>query len=165
MHQTEKWKAIPGYEGFYQASDQGRIRRVTGGRGARKNHVLTPLSHSRDYHTVKLCRDNKRKQFLIHRLVAETFRGPCPSGYEVHHKNGNKQDNRLVNLEYTTHQLNTLHAYAKGHGHRKLTEDDVREIRKRFAAGASQLKLAVEFDVTQPNISAIVRRLTWKRVY
>lgn len=61
-----------------------------------------------------------QKMQLIHVLVTVAFLGDCPNGKEVNHKNGDKSDNRLTNLEYVTHSENMKHAFASGLVNRTL---------------------------------------------
>lgn len=101
MKINEIWKDIPGYEGLYQVSDYGRVRSLWYG----KIKVLKPGNH-RGYYVVKLCKNGKKKHHSIHRLVVETFIGPIPKRMVVNHKNENKLDNRLDNLEIVTPKEN-----------------------------------------------------------
>lgn len=82
-----------------------------------KRKKLRLLTHSKDgwgYRVVGLTSNGVFKSFKAHRLIAEAFLGPCPAGYHVNHKNGNKMDNRVSNLEYVTPAQNTQHAYDTG---------------------------------------------------
>jgi hypothetical protein len=88
------WKKI---EGGYEVSDEGQVRNSRG-------WILKP-GNQHGYHSVILCTTEK-KHVYVHRLVAETFLGPCPEGKEVDHKNNIRNDNRLENLQYLTHGEN-----------------------------------------------------------
>jgi hypothetical protein len=110
--EIEIWNDIPGYEGLYQASTEGRIKSLPKswvcGRGHTISHngkILKPFKN-KDYLTVKI--DNKNKR--IHILVAKTFIANPLNLPEVNHKNGKKWDNRKVNLEWKTHLGNIHHA-------------------------------------------------------
>mgnify|MGYP003109194727 CR=1 FL=1 len=115
----------------------------------------------------------------MHSLVAEAFL-PRPPGilgsrrgeYNVNHKDGVKTNNHVDNLEYITGLENVLHARAnklldvigEGNGRAKVTEEMVKRIRVKYAAGARQVDLADEFGIDQTSISRIVRRETWVNV-
>jgi len=177
MEQTiETWRAIAGYESFYQVSDAGRVRShdrvVDDAKGQRRlnGKVLRPGLVS-GYEQVVLCQKSLLKSFYVHRIVAVAFIGPCPAGKQVNHRDGDKLNNRLSNLEYVTAAQNTQHAYRMGlskaicganHYRAKLTDKDVLEIRAAYAAGGvTQRKLADNFGVHRVNISNIVNRQTW----
>ena len=136
---------------------------------------LKPISHSGGYLVVGLWRDGKRKQKYVHRLVAIAFLGPPPSPkHEVNHKNGDKTDNRVENLEWATHSENGLHTHrvlgheaprGEGVGTSKLTRRQVRQIRKLYATGKhTQRELGRMFGVTREEIWRIVHRVTWQHV-
>lgn len=93
----EIFKDIPGYEGIYQVSNMGRVRKI---------RYLE--SHAADgYHRVRLCRGAKdHKMKLVHRLVAEAFLENPDNLPEINHKDEDKSNNRVDNLEYCTHEYN-----------------------------------------------------------
>lgn len=100
------WKDIKGYEGRYQVSDEGQIRRVlTSG----KTKILKPYEGSK-YNTLCLSKDQVKKTVHVHRIVAETFLEKPEGMCEVNHKDGNKRNNRLENLEWVTQRENLDHA-------------------------------------------------------
>ena len=102
------WKAIPGYEGFYEVSDQGEVRaleRMTRNGRVRKQRVLKPGYDRGGYLKIDLSRDNKQTSRTIHSLVTEAFLGP-PNGLQCRHENGIRNDNRLQNLNYGTAKEN-----------------------------------------------------------
>lgn len=117
----EVWKAIPDFEGLYEASSMGRIRSldrlVTGKNGVTKRFsgrvmVLVPMNTG--YVTVALSKGGRPVRYLVHRLVALTFI-PNPDGLEeVNHKDGVKHHNALSNLEWMSRVRNIRHAMGVG---------------------------------------------------
>lgn len=123
------------------------------------------------YKKVILCAFGKRRYARVHSLILETFVGPCPAGMVGAHANGNNCDNRISNLRWDTQKRNIADKVAHGthqagerHGCHKLTEIQVREIRRRRASGESGISLAREFGVWNGTISAIVHRRLWSHV-
>lgn len=173
----EVWKDIPGYEGCFQASDQGRIRSLdryvpTKSRAGLwterfiAGQIIKPHKRKDHYYTLCLA----RKPFTVHRLVAITFLGPRPEGFEVAHKDGDRANCKLENLRYSTHLDNLADMELHGTRHRgeknyraKLTEADIKEIRRR-AGSVFQRDLADEFGVGQATIWKIIHRERWAHV-
>ena len=118
----EIWKAVRGYEGFYQVSNEGRIRGVdrivrSKGSGTRQYYgqiLSTPVA-SNGYNIVTLYNNTgKRISASVHRIILDAFQPNNDPNLECNHINGNKNDNRLKNLEWVTHSENKLHAFATG---------------------------------------------------
>lgn len=109
----EQWKYIPGYEGLYQASNQGRVRsvdRIVSGRWGntkRRGKILKPVLNGPGYLQVVLCREKPISR-RVHKLIAETWLGSCPQGAEICHNDGNKLNNKVSNLRYDTRSNNNL---------------------------------------------------------
>ena len=98
----EIWKDIKDYEGHYQVSNLSRVKSIKFG----KERILKPVTNSSGYLSVKLCKDGKVKAFTVHRLVAEAFL-PNPHNYScVNHKDENKQNNNVSNLEWCNCKYN-----------------------------------------------------------
>lgn len=120
----EIWKNVKGYEGLYQVSNYGRIkslgRYITRNRYGKtyrtwqKENIKTPTKNNKGYFTIKLSKDNIDYSPKIHRLVAITFELPLPEHLkwhdydelEVNHKDEDKSNNRIDNLEWCTHDYN-----------------------------------------------------------
>ncbi len=131
---------------------------------------------ARGYKVIGLNIDQKRHYRYIHRLVLESFVGPCPNGYEGCHKNSNPTDNDLKNLRWDTPKNNCrdrtdrgLHIQKTGrgesHGMAKLTKLQVIEIRELFTTGNyTKKKLANMFNTSHVNACDIINRNTWKEV-
>ena len=117
MANREIWKPVPGYEGFYEVSSLGRIRgvdrviiRKDGKKYTVKETILSPSKRGYDgYFDVSLRREGQQKTHKIHRLVMLAFVGEPPEGkYEVDHKDGDPENNRLSNLEYVSKKENYM---------------------------------------------------------
>lgn len=109
---NEEWKWIKGYEDLYQISNFGRVKSF------HKNKTdgeIRSVKHSGGWYlTLPLLKEGKKKTVRIHQLVAETFIGEIPKGYHVHHKDGNKQNNNVCNLEIVSqkdHVKETMKQY------------------------------------------------------
>lgn len=134
MIQNEIWKDIPEWEGYYQASTIGRVRSVTRyvrtSRGVRisQGHTLTPTI-SCGYYYVQLSKKNKTRRCRVNRLIALTFI-PNPHGYPyVNHKDENKLNNQVSNLEwcdecYNYHFGNAIKKSSKGRMKQIIVSDD-----------------------------------------
>lgn len=104
----EIWKAIKGYEGLYEVSNLGNVKTL------KNNKVLKPYISNAKYLLVSLYKNGKRKHKTIHRLVAEAFIPNIENKTQVNHIDGNKQNNNVKNLEWTSASENLKHAYAIG---------------------------------------------------
>lgn len=159
----ELWQDIPGREGHYQASTLGRIRSldrfvpgVNGSKRLIKGRVLRPGRYDKCGHvSVVLGRGENGKP--VHQLVAATFLGECPLNQEVLHINGDPADNRLENLRYGTRTDNILDVYRQGKAWRKLTAEDVKNIRREKALGCSAKELAARYCVSESHIYTVVK--------
>jgi hypothetical protein len=100
-------KAIPGYEGYYSATEDGRVYSHW------QEKILKTRVTDKGYLRIRLYRDNKWKDFRVHRLIALTYL-PNPQNLpEVNHKNGDRQDNHKDNLEWCDRSHNVRHAAAR----------------------------------------------------
>src|SRR5262245_56325267 len=113
MFDGEGWRPAPGYEGWYEVSSVGRVRRVFACRGATAGRVLQQTMQG-DYLAVTLYRHDRKKKFGVHVLVASAFHGPRPAGMIVNHKDTDKLNNRAENLEWATTLANVQHAISHG---------------------------------------------------
>ena len=163
----EDWRDIKNYEGHYQVSRSGQVRSLK--RGVQ---IMRPAVSRTGYWQVNLYRDGKVKHFYVHRLVAEAFIGHIAEGMEVNHKDGDKSNNDVSNLEIVTAKQNILHAFRLGlippmHGEMgprsKLKEAQVREI--RLLKGKTRVgEVADRFGVSVRTIYFIWEGKTWRHV-
>lgn len=172
----EIWKPIVGYEGTYEVSDHGRVRRALTApyaRATKAGRILAAKSTEQYARVTLRCMGSRAvDRRCIHRLVAEAFLGPARKCAQVNHKDGNKQNNRASNLEWCTPQENVAHAWRVGlcaplagerHGQAKLREVDIPTVRAARDRGVPLKWIASVFGVTESAISAIHRRQSWRK--
>jgi hypothetical protein len=106
---VEIWKDIAGLEGLYQISNKGRLKSL---REDKINGRILSVKNSKGWYLAinLIDRNGRRKTYRIHRLVAEAFIPNPQNKPEVNHKDGNKQNNDVSNLEWVTPQENIRHA-------------------------------------------------------
>ena len=134
----EIWKEIPGTNGEYKISNYGKVMTAKTGR------ILSPAIDMNGYERVCLFKMDSRRRYKVHRLVAITFI-PNPNGKEqVNHKDGNKRNNSVDNLEWVTHKENMRHAKATGlrEGHQRFCNS----IKKRIVATNIESGKEIIFD-------------------
>ena len=161
IQRVEVWKPIPGHDDF-EASEFGHIRRASDKR------IWGQHVSKYGYYNVQL----ERRRLRASVLVCLAFHGPRPTDRHCTcHNNGDRLDNRAVNLRWGTQRENIIDKYLHGtmgigekNPFAKLTPDQVREIRRRGASGERQKDIAEDFGVCQVNVSAIIRRKTWSHV-
>jgi hypothetical protein len=139
----ELWKDIIGFEGIYQVSNLGNVKRLNreismimkGSNCTKKitEKILTPDINWSGYARIAL----NRNKFSVHRLVASAFVVNPENKKYVNHKNGIKNDNRLENLEWVTNSENLIHAYKTGLKHK----DNIWKNRERKNVKLSKIVL------------------------
>jgi hypothetical protein len=170
---VENWVEFQGTEGRYNISDAGRVM------NNRTGKILKPqLSGKKDnqYQYVAIYYHSVKQNHKIHREVARHFI-PNPFNLpEVNHKDGNKINNFANNLEWCTPSYNNKHAYSIGlrqpnqkvkgisNGRSKLSEIQIKEIRKRYSDGNTKYKLSKEYNVSWTTISHILNGKLWSHV-
>lgn len=140
MNTIEQWKPIDGFEGFYAVSNLGRVKSL-GNDKSRKEKIMKPQKDRNGYLLVGLCRNGKYKHFLVHRLVAIAFL-PNPEGLpEVNHKDEDKTNNCVNNLEWASRWYNMNYgtiqerlAAARSKAVEASRFSDFREIELRFSS-------------------------------
>ena len=179
-----EWRPIPTTAG-YQASSDGQIKSpdttqtLVSSAGKeytreRKGRILSPAKHSAGYRkVVVITLDGRQSQRTVHSLVMEAFEGLRPVGLWINHKNGDKTDNRIENLEYCSASDNQRHAVATGLAPKPplkrgtdqhkavLDEDQVRCIRRQYEDGMGIASLARQYMVGESTIRNVVKRHTW----
>jgi hypothetical protein len=154
---SEQWRTVPSFSD-YMVSDHGRVRH------RRVNAPVLKGSYDKDgYHRVGLNGCTIR----VHTIVAETFHGPRPEGFECAHLDGNCRNNAAANLAWVPHVENNSHKRLHGtdqtgerHPRARLTSEQVVAIR---ASAEPSRVLARQFDVNQSQIVRIRNGSRWAR--
>jgi hypothetical protein len=169
----EHWKPIPSLEHLYEASDQGRIRRKGRGyQGCHGGDCLHLNKHSGGYRQFGTSIRGRTGTMLVHRAVMEAFYGVPPSGHQVNHRNGDKTDNRLGNLEYATASANNRHRaqvlkknVGTRHWNNRLTVEQVRAIRSLCSTGNyTHAAIGRMFGVSRRLVGMIKSGYCWKQM-
>lgn len=154
-----RWKELPGTP--YRVSENGDVMRG----GKRLKWTAT----ADGYAQVSLSIDGRGVKARVNRLVATLFLGPPPSGaHQANHKDWNRMNNKVGNLEWTTPRENTRHALARPGAmegrfskFRKLTPDQVRAARTRASTGESFASIARSMGVRPATIGNAIRGEMW----
>jgi hypothetical protein len=166
-----EWRAIPGYEGRYEISEEGDVRAIYATKcGHPIGRIRAPRENARGYSSMTLLSEDRTpRQFTLHHLVLLAFVGPRPDGMVTRHLDGNPRNNSVGNLAWGTPVENMADRAAHGHTTHgeehwsaKLTEGEVALIRTRLARGDRQIDIAADFGIKQPNVSKIKLRQSWK---
>lgn len=167
---TIELKDIPGFSGYAITKD-GRVwSKPRFGKGSKNSGGwLKPAVKDNQYLFVTLRKGKKSFAKYIHRLILETYMGPCPDGMEGRHLDGNRAKNELSNLEWGTPIQNQ--ADRRRHGTYlckdnapivKLTSGAVRDIRALYQTGLfSHVKLGIVFGIHPVTIGDVIRKETW----
>ena len=130
----EIWKPIVGYEEFYDVSNFGRVRNKGWRFGQHRSNIIMKQRYNKGgYLAVSLIKDKKKKIYLIHRLAYEAFigklpkferkgKGHCHEMFEINHKDENKENNHIENLELITRLENIRYGTRSRRQAMKLTK-------------------------------------------
>lgn len=181
----EIWKDVKGYEGYYKVSNYGNVKsvdRVIKSKSPRHNNGLIKrkgavmkqrLSH-KGYPTVYLSKNNSQKTVVVHRLVAKAFIPNPENKPQVNHKDTDKENNNVNNLEWSTNIENMRHAVKSGVfddrvGEKSpraiLKKNEVLKIRKLYnETDMTQHEIGHMFGVTNFTVSDIITGKTWTHI-
>lgn len=162
MSAAEIWKPVAEFEGLYEVSDLGRVRRVGGG-------VLKP-SFTYGYAHVMLTDGARRAQPRVHVMVCRAFHGPKPTErHQVAHGDGKRSHNRADNLRWATPEENHFdkrqhgtHLTGETHPSAVLAEPNIAPIRRLAELHVPLGVIAEAFGVSPENVASIRDRKTWK---
>lgn len=162
------WKDVVGYEGLYKVSNTGLIL------GLKSNTYLKPRNSNLGYPRICLYKNRKKHYLSIHRLVAIAFLSNLNNYPEVNHKDGNKENNKVENLEWTTSSENIKHAFKlklriplKGEDcpNSKLTEKQVKEIYSlAHNSNLTQKQIGQKYNIRQTTVLKIKKKQRWKHI-
>lgn len=173
---SEEWKPVSGFEDLYEVSNYGRVRRLRmrfGGadRAYESPMMMKPAIYQNGYQYIMLHDKGFGRRYRVHRLVLETFVGPCPPGHDGAHLNGVRTDNGLWNLAWVSKINNQRHKELHGtkllgtkNPKAKMTEEKVRQARRLFQDGQTKAAIARRFGVTFATMRALLNGETWKSV-
>jgi len=158
---NEVWKTVIGYEGIYEVSNKGRLKRMGYG-------VLKEQKNNKGYKRNGLWNNGICKFFSTHRLVAFAFIPNPEDKPFINHIDNNPENNSVENLEWCTRKENSEHCVRQGRQNQgekqhsaKLRVEDILEIKSSTASG---LALSKKYGVSDESIYKIRRGVTWKSV-
>lgn len=180
----EIWKDIRGYKGLYRISSLGKVesierinyfpykgvlrKRIIGG------ILLKQKINTYGYFCIALCKNGKMKHYILSNLIGKHFIPNPDNKFAINHKDGNKLNNNINNLEWLSVSENLKHAHRTGlidnkgskNPNHKLTEADILQIRKLFppAFDYTQVDIARIYNVNKGQISCIIKRKTWSHI-
>lgn len=144
----------------YEIWSDGRVKSNKNGKGV----FLKATTDTRGYLQVTLYNKHGRKSHMVHKLVADAFL-KNPNNYKVvNHKDGNKKNNRLLNIERCDHSHNNRHIFKIGKRKRKLSVEEVIEIKRLLNRNYTHKEIADKFKVHRVTITNINSGKTWSYV-
>ena len=108
--EVEVWRPVVGYENYYSVSDKGRVRRESSAKGALVGRIIRAWKKPNGYLQVCLSVKCKVSKHHVHRLVAAAFCSPDSTRKDVNHKDGTRDNNCAINLEYMTRSENLCYS-------------------------------------------------------
>lgn len=177
--ELEIWKEVDGFNGVYFVSNKGNVKSVDHyckgrkGSGKQTGRVLKLSESRKGYLRVSLSKDCKKFNTSAHRLVAKAFIPNPKNKEQVNHKDCDKKNNHVSNLEWCTGLENRRHAqengrdnpnYGEDHHNSKLSNNQVLEARKLREKGCTINEIAIRFNVSKTAMCKIVNRVTYPNV-
>ncbi len=164
---TSRSVVVPGYPN-YLVSDTGDIFKVRNKKKGRNYATPRPVkvfTTRAGYKTVNLRNGEGSRTWGVSQVVAKAFCGPCPEGYHVAHLNGNRIDNRAINLAFVHPAQNADHRCMHDTYGRKLQRRDILGIYAFWDLGATLLDLAERYQVTSTHLWNIVQGKSWRPLH
>lgn len=173
----EEWRDVKGYEGLYQISNLGTLKRLPRfintkhkTKSYQKEKIIKPYTTLKGYKRASLKNEEGARRILIHRLVAEAWIDNPHKKTQVNHIDGVKSNNNVSNLEWCTNQENAIHAFKSGlrkspeglnHGGSKFTKKDIIEIRSK---SKNITYYCNKFSVSRQTIWKVQKGITYKNI-
>lgn len=160
---TEEWRDIPGYEGLYKVSNCGTVKSLDhyGSNGVSiilyKGKIVSTYKYH-GYLYVHLCNGkNNKKKYLVHRLVASAFIPKISGKPQINHKDGNKSNNHVSNLEWCTQKENVIHGVETGLRKLKVPKEKYQYIYDAYLSGKTCSDIQKEFNIGKTKVYEILR--------
>jgi len=165
-----EWVKCEDWPGYW-ASTAGEVMTTK----SRRSKILKPIRGKRNYLIISMWKNAKRSTKPIHRLIGETFIPNPKNKREINHKDGNKYNNEVSNLEWVTTQENVNHKinvlkrsgpFSKGQNHcnAKFRDKDIPKIRRAVENKQTMRSMAKLYHVSTTTIARIIRRETWGHI-
>lgn len=162
----EKWIFIDGEKSIYKIRNNGEV--ISTEYMGHPRPIPLSMSGGLDadgYHIISLTHNKKKHTFKVHRLVGIYFIDNPENKPEINHKNCNKLDNRISNLEWSTSDENTLHAKMKGLRQSTVDPEMVEYVCVLLSTNAYSIsEISIMSGVSKPNIIKIKNKVTWKSI-
>jgi len=133
---TEVWLPFPFTDGKYEVSNYGRVRKT-------HSKLIKSLQLEKGYCRVTLTLD-KERHFFVHGAVMRAFYGEPPKGHQVNHKDCDKTNNRLENLEYVTPKENIQHSIKNGHRAKHFSKEHKKHLGESISKAKKGVPLSEE---------------------
>jgi hypothetical protein len=169
---NEVWKDVKGFEGLYRVSNFGRVYSLHT-YNKRKLHLRKPSwNKSRDYFYIELFNHQKSMNYRLHKLVALHFIENINNYPILNHKDGNKRNNKVTNLEWCTYKQNVAHAMKMGlmnfvNGEaisKKLKEKDIHKIFELKSERKTHEQISILLNIPVSTIAHIALHNNWKYI-
>jgi len=158
----EQWKPIRKYEGIYEISECGNIRRILNRYGNIQNKIIKP-SHTPDgYFKVRLSKNGIYEQPNLHRIIYEAFVRDIPHNMQVNHKDFDKENNSLNNLEIVTAKENIRHTLRNSRHRRCISVDMVQRIRRLYSVVKHQKIIANYLGLKKCHVQMALSGKSWQ---